>query len=713
MSDFSSLTHKFRANLDNQPAGGANKVTKRNRQPLSCAPCRIKKLKCDRGHPCETCVKRGDEASCNYGKTASTKSSDPLSNSGNISNGRGRAQERLRQLEQLVLQIVDNPNAQKLTPQSSRANTDSPSDNSDTAPTSSIAKEGHLQYGSSESRYVGSTHWSAIMENIQELKSALSSNTEGGDQPFSTELDDSEDVETQDADNLFGSTSHLSISQILSQALPPRLQVDRRLSTYFNSRYLVIPFIHTQQFQRQYEQFWETPLETSPLWISILFSICCLSAGLSEAVGSEPSTPEDQPRPRVTFLHAACQSLRLGGFTRPKRFVVEALGLYSQCKYMSTLDPSGSDGTIFSIVVRLAYRSGYHRDPSQFPHISVFEGEMRRRAWAMCRQFDLMVSFQLGLPNQIPPDSWDTRNPLNLLDTDLQEDMKELPPSRPEEEATQILYFVVKSRLMTTFGKICAHALSFSCSDDCSQLVMELDKEVRATYATVPKVLHIKPMSQSFADPSYLTMVRTNCEFLYQKSLLVLHRKYMTQGNHPASVKACTDAAMAITRHMLDLNKEFKPGGQLFHDRWMLSSFTMNDFYLAGMILCLGVSTWKKAHPGKDVNQDERMREQLTMLQDSFQICEDLSPTSHEAKRVAGVVRAVLGSQSERSTPASLTHVPPSAVQSENPFHQPGNFVSLHLSWSSYVVLAIFTLRKHSVNKHWALISSQDGANLW
>jgi hypothetical protein len=457
-----------------------------------------------------------------------------------------------------------------------------------------------------------------------------------------------------DAENLFGSAGNLSLAQILKNALPPRLLVDRRLSTYFNSRYAVIPLIHAAHFQSQYEQFWRTPLETDPLWVSIMFSVCCMSATLSEAVGSEPSTREDQISPRMAFLTASCQCLRLGGFLRPKRHVVEALALYSQCKYMATLDPSREVGVVFAILVRQAYRSGYHRDPTQFPHFSVFEGEMRRRTWAMLRQFDLMISFQLGLPNQVPPDSWDTQPPRNLLDTDFDESTTVLPPSRPEAEATPLLYFIVKSRLMTSFGKVCAQALSFR---EVSQAeIMALDAEVRAVHKTVPAVLHIKPMARSFADPSYLIMVRLNCEFLYQKSLCVLHRKYMAQGGYPASTAACTDAAVAITKHMLDLHKEFKPGGQLYADRWMLSSFTMNDFYLASMVLCLGVSMWKKANPRKDVSEDDEMKSQYSLLQSAFGICEDLSPTSTEAKRLAGVLRVVLnqiGSTGRGEIPAS------------------------------------------------------------
>ncbi|KEF52194.1 uncharacterized protein A1O9_11821 [Exophiala aquamarina CBS 119918] len=651
MSEFSSLTHKFRANLDN-PGAGASKVSKRNRQPLSCAPCRTKKLKCDRGHPCETCMKRGDPTSCYYGKNASA-STKPESHG---TNSKGKAQERLRHLEHLILQMVDQngQNGSHSQQTSADSATDSLGNPVDSEPAEPGAT-GHLQFGSTEARYVGSTHWSAILDNIQEIKVAL-----GTDNASSTDLEDSEDPETTQVISLFASAGNLTLAQILAQALPTRLQVDRRLSTYFKSQYLVMQFIHTGQFQRQYEEFWRHPLETPPLWVSILFSICCMSATLSQAVGSEQPTPEDRLSPRMSFLHASCACLKLGGYVRPKKWIFEALGLYAQCQYMATMDPSKEVGMVFSMLVRLAYRSGYHRDPSHFRHISVFDGEMRRRCWAMCRQFDLMVAFQLGLPSLIPPDSWDTRSPRNLLDSDFDEDTTVLPPSRPETEPTQILYFIVKSRLMTAFGRICAHALSFR---DCSrQEIMDLDAEVRSVHATVPEILRIKPLSQSFADPNYLIMVRLNCEFLYQKCLLVLHRKYMTQGGHPESSEAAIAAATTITTYMLDMYKEFKPGGQLHTDRWMLSSFVMNDFYLAAMMLCLSVSMWKKTNPGETVSDDEQIKARVDLLANAYVVCEESSANSIEAKRITGVLSTILGeyvySPSRRN---NGTHSPPSS----------------------------------------------------
>ncbi|KAK5050612.1 hypothetical protein LTR84_003894 [Exophiala bonariae] len=641
MSDFSSLTHKFRANVDNQVTG-TNKISKRNRQPLSCAPCRVKKLKCDRGHPCETCIKRGDPTICTYGKNVSASTNSSSKPETNGTNSKGKAQERLRHLEHLIMQMVDQNGHGLVLGSQPPASTNAPgsgsqgglveSESGSEAPNAA----GRLQLASSGAQYVGSTHWSAILDNIQEIKAAL-----GTENTPNADLEDTEDSETAEVVTLFDSGNGLSLAQILSQALPSRLQVDRRLSTYFKNHYLVIQFIHTGQFQRQYEEFWRNPLETSPLWISILFAICCMSATLNHVQGSEDPTPEDRLSPRMSFLQAACLCIKLGGYVRPKKWLLEALGLYAQCQYMATMDPSKEVGVVFSMVVRLAYQSGYHREPSNFPHLSVFEGEMRRRCWAMCRQFDLMVSFQLGLPNLITPDSWDTKAPSNLLDADFDENSAVLPPSRPETDPTQILYFIVKLRLMTAFGRICNHALSFR--EAPRQEIMDLDAEVRAVYKTVPDILHVRPLSKSFADPSYLIMVRLNCEFLYQKCLLVLHRKYMTQGGHPDSSEAAITAATTIVTYMLDIYKEFKPGGQLYADRWMLSSFTMNDFYLATMVLCLSLSIWRKSHPEKNVGEDEKVRSRIELLSKAYGVCEESSAASKEAKRITGVLKIILG----------------------------------------------------------------------
>ena len=563
------------------------------------------------------------------------------------------------------MQMVENGSPPKM---SSVSRTSSTS----TGPTSSneqdgTPRDGSLDGGTAAAKYVGSTHWSAILENIQELKSAM---VDEAVKP--TETEDPDDPDTLDHDILFGAKRTVPLAQILAQYLPPRLAVDRLLATYFNAKYMILPYIHTYQFQRQYEQFWRDQSSMPPLWVSILFSICCLSTQLTQVVARDTPDQHTHATPPATFLTAAAECIILAGYTTPKPHVVEALALYAQCKYAQSMDPSREVGIIFAILIRLAYRMAYHRDADNFSHFSVFEGEMRRRVWTMCRQFDLMVSFQLGLPNNIPPDSWDAKPPRNLLDSDFDENVTALPSSRPEHEPTQILYFIVKARLMSNFGRICNHALSFKNSSQAD--IMYLDSQVRATFSQVPYTLRIRPMAQSFADPPYLLMVRLNCEFLYQKSLLVLHRKYMTQG-FEYSTRACLDAAMAIVNCFADMYKEFQKGGALHADRWMLSSFTMNDFLLASMVLCLSLSQWRKKNPGHSIFEDTSGTHQLDMLRTCYSICDERAPTSAESRKVADALKAMLAQFDAKPSAVDRPH----RAQSTNDGNTSSPYSQTHL----------------------------------
>lgn len=612
MAELANYTHKWRAVPDGQQ-NGTSKVQKRNRQPISCLPCRTRKLKCDRGHPCEGCKKRHEEISCTYGKNA------PSPAPRNDISGRNKAQDRLRHLEQLVLHMIESSDDVPGTSQQPLI--EESLDQSEPS-----RSDGRLRIDSERSRYLGSTHWSAILDNIQELKSAIGT---------------SEDADDLEPDTLFSTVGAPSLGYILQESLPSRIQVDRYLSNYFNASYSIVPIIHTFQFKRQYERFWLEPLNTSPVWISILFSIMCISAQLGAVTGSQPPLLDGQPEPKDRFLTASAQCLIVGGYTRPQKHIVEALMLFAQCKYGSTMDPSREVGIVFSIASRLAYRMGYHRNPDKYSQFTPFEREMRCRIWAMCTQFDRMLSFQLGLPNTIPLDSYDTRAPLNLLDSDFDEHTISLPLPRPESEATTILYFTVKSRMMVVFGKACSHALSFNPTSKSE--IMALDKEILDIYETVPPILRVRSMSESFADPGYIIMCRLNCECLFRKSLIVLHRNHMNHGNE-YSRKSCIDASTRIIKHLTDLHNEFQPGGQLYNDRWMLSSFTMNDFFLAAMALCLAVSIGKRQsrNPTTYFEDDPDAKQQLETLRQAHAVCLARLSTSKECKHVAEALGIVL-----------------------------------------------------------------------
>jgi hypothetical protein len=173
------------------------------------------------------------------------------------------------------------------------------------------------------------------------------------------------------------------------------------------------------------------------------------------------------------------------------------------------------------MVVRMAYEMGYHQDPDSFGSLSVFASEMRRRFWAACKHMNVMISFQLGLPSNICLESCDTKSPRNLLDSDFDVSTQVLPESRPQNEATKLLWFIVKDKQITGFSKVCKYMLSFKEKSEAD--LLQLDEEIRQMYATIPDILRTRPLSESIADAPVFIMARLYIEFNCLKSLCALH----------------------------------------------------------------------------------------------------------------------------------------------------------------------------------------------
>jgi hypothetical protein len=271
-----------------------------------------------------------------------------------------------------------------------------------------------------------------------------------------------------------------------------------------------------------------------------------------------------------------------------------------------------------------------------------------------------MISFQLGLPSNICLENCDTRSPRHLLDSDFGVDTKVLPPSRPENEATRLLWFIVKERIMPSFAKVCQDALSFKGKS--GEEILLLHQEIQDMHKAIPEVLRARPISDSIVDPPFLIMTRLYVEFIYLKSLCVLHRKYMARGN-ALSTRACVEAGTKLVGQFVDMYKELTPGGLLYVQRWMLNNFNMNDFLLGVMVLCLVVHTHRKLGQQNSVVDGETEREVLVMLEQAHAICVEKSPVCKGARRVSHAIRLTLSeaSSSDAQRNAEVTTALPAA----------------------------------------------------
>ncbi|KAL6812337.1 fungal-specific transcription factor domain-containing protein [Trichoderma camerunense] len=647
---------------------------RRFRPQLSCTYCRQKKLKCDRGHPCDNCAKRNLSQSCQYAtpttrsRTAQTRR---VAYSSDIS-------ERVRHLENLVLSLAArNSGLQNQSADSATIRVAVPdNDGGQEGLTSSqeIGTPGTMHGDQMGTRWFDDTHWQAIMDDIAELKGC----TDSFEQARSVPLPDKE--ENYGLTLFFGLSPSISRSDLLA-SLPSRPVVDRLVSRYFNTKEPILMVLHIPTFYREYTQFWENQHAAPVAWLALLFNILCYSVSFYQRAGDAlPGSLGEPRRARDSFRTHAAQCLALADYTRPGRYIVEALLLYSGTEFMRTRDSQIGISILFGVIVKLAMHMGYHRDSKHYQNLSVFEGEMRRRAWAMIWQVDHLVSFQVGLPRTISDSQCDARLPHNLVDEDFDETTQVLPTPRPISERTPVTYTIMKGKLVSVFARIVEK--NYLTGGAMHEDVTQLDKHLQDAHISLPPVLRIRTMTMSITDPPDLIMQRYNLELLYQKARCVLHRRYLTDYRsdlrYAYSRWSCVDAATQIIRHQSDLYDETLPGGQLYKDRWYISSLTSHDFLLAAMVLCLELS-WKTTsdlHPGSLTSTPKSREELSKILETSYSIWTAFSETSMEARKASKALALMLQS-TKRNHPGSRGREEP--VEDQRPRQCNANRMSLHI----------------------------------
>jgi hypothetical protein len=609
----------------------------------------LSRLKCNRELPCDACTRRDKAAACTYASNAArNRPSNPkprelkdrlnvLENliSSLLSGDAVIHPGDLGETEQLRNRIVSLSTPPSSSPGTTLSGTNLGADEALTPETPRLRETGDGQVN-----YIEPSHWLSILDDIKEVREHLSVPSRALP-PHQTSVPD-EEGELPDLNLLHVGRGDMGLAEII-ESLPAPPICDTLLSWYFNSRFMILGIIHPVKFQAEYEAFRASPMTTSPLWIALLFSVLSITvclrrvSGITEAEGSVV--------PLRVLQQRTVQCLILGRYSSANEYALEAFIFHMQSRFGSNDALPVKLWFDMGTIIRLAIRMGYHRDPRHLNGISTFDGEMRRRVWLNIFQIDALMSFQMGFPSMIPADFCDTEVPRNLEYADLQVDMTELPPSRPMSENTPVLYIIVKASVMAVFKKVAAHtqALTPPAYED----TMALDAQVRQAYSAVPEFLQRRDVNRSFIDHSCLIWQRCSIEILYLKSIIVLHRRYVSYElqtpKYEHSRRACIEAALDMLARQSDLHKACEPGGRLHGDRWMIFALPVSDFLLAAMVVCLDLSVRMRNQVPSGLHNDHQLTlREYRALQISHQIWTANSAVSSEAQIAALAVDLML-----------------------------------------------------------------------
>ena len=510
---------------------------------------------------------------------------------------------------------------------------------------------GVLKVDNNKSMYFGEAHWATILNDIAEVRNYWTEHKKQHEEQWvKVEALKKRDGISQGPAFLFGGRHVPPYSELLA-ALPPRQVVDKLVSRYWNEYDPAIHILHPPAWRRLYEKHWQDPTKTDAVWLGQIYAIMCLAMHSYHRGADEPVEYRGRTLDLASDYRAlTAQCLLAADFTKPVTHMTETLILHLHGEFSRSREAEVGVWVLVGMIVRLAMRMGFHRDPKNYPNLTPFQGEMRRRVWTFVRQSDLLFSFQLGLPSMIRLGDCDTELPRNVFDDEFDEDTKVLPLSRPNSVPTPVSYMIAKANMAFAFGKIVEsiHAI-VPCP---YEKVMELDDDLRANRANLPPHLRLRPLEESVIDPVATLMQRYGLSILYNKGQCVLHRKYLANarenGRYAHSRRTCIDSSMELLRHQATLHFESRPGRRLYSMKWYINSLTTHDFLLAATLVCLDLWFTAEAEIAGRNSGDlytwglEKKSELMQALEISKGIWYELRDQSMEAYKAAGILTLMI-----------------------------------------------------------------------
>ena len=465
-----------RAGSHSQDGGdhGQQPARKRQRVRLSCLECRRRKLSCDRGFPCERCIKSGTPDRCSYearnGEVvhASSGVPPPFAQLDARRFGIGDAfsprdpdvirqdHDRIRKLEQEIAQLknlLQRPGALSSLDGSTVAASGSPgTQKDDTNDTEAVPRpeiqecveatnimsgdKGELRFFRGKNfrtRYFGPHNASMAFVELNGLCPFMKETADEWLRPVMSRDRKDRKRRREERDHLFAQPD-----PELEAMLPSRETADALVSVYLDQFEQVHRIVHIPTFKREYAQFWEPgggqryAAFTALVLAMMAVASCVHTHPNMKFIGMMSSarhwaekwiwaidswqSKQSQKHRRLIHYQVACL-LYLGkrvNTIKKKRFW------------------TGSGA-----LIQDGISVGLHREPSHMGgKIDVYNQEMRRRIWATVQEFDMQASFDHGLPTLLSQLHYDTNPPRNLDDEDFDDTTTVLPPSKPAKEYT-------------------------------------------------------------------------------------------------------------------------------------------------------------------------------------------------------------------------------------------------------------------------------------
>jgi hypothetical protein len=231
----------------------------------------------------------------------------------------------------------------------------------------------------------------------------------------------------------------------------PRSICDQLVHSYFYNGEKSLRMLHLPSFLRDCQQFWENPDPEAPPYhgfMPLLYAVMLVGSSYDESkvIGDQLADHGLTEAALSNMIEAWVN--RLSWRNRNELCSLRIQCLLFMTHQLHLAAPMETVWTNAGTAVRMAMTMGLHHDPSEFPNISIFDGEQRRRLWATVVEMDLQASLAVGCPPMVREGDYSCLPPANVDDLDFYEEMTEYPTSKPIEEWTDCSCQVLLAKLV-------------------------------------------------------------------------------------------------------------------------------------------------------------------------------------------------------------------------------------------------------------------------
>ncbi|OAA43604.1 Transcription factor [Metarhizium rileyi] len=404
----------------------------------SCVLCQQRKVRCDKNKPCANCVRAGVE--CRVVPPQPPRRRKRRLQARDVV-------ERLKKYEALLAEhgIKFDAMGNESTPDGPQ-NEDvedlgndfeglktSPETSTSPSATSHVLKPGtsifslHREFRASEQLLHDSSDDDAAESTIHRSFDKMFSNNDGFPFVFSSRQQ---------------STTHYH---------PSTIHIFQLWQVYIDNINSLLKITHVPSFQAQVIQA-SSNLQNAPKNTeALMFGIYCMAVTSLDDAEVEKMFGRTKKAVLAQFFEGLQQALLNAGLMRFNDFI----SLQAYLLYLFAIRWFVDPRQIFCLIgiaVRIAQRMGLHRDPAGYG-LPPFEVEQRRRLWWTIVSYDRRVGETTGSTITSLSSGGDCRLPLNVNDSDLHVDGKELPS--PHSGPTEMLFALTRLEIAMAVVSSC------------------------------------------------------------------------------------------------------------------------------------------------------------------------------------------------------------------------------------------------------------------